>query len=85
MGKQIPVQLLLDESEYRRIERCARQRQMSVAQWMRQQAIRCAQADAPTATAEAKLQAIQSAAAHNFPTGDIGELLAEIEGGRVAD
>lgn len=84
MGKQIPVQLLLDESEYRRIERCARQRQMSVAEWMRQQAIRCAQADAPTATAEAKLQAIQSAAAHNFPTGDIGELLAEIEGGRVA-
>lgn len=85
MGKQIPVQLLLEESEYRRIERCARQRQMSVAQWVQQQAIRCAQADAPTATAEAKLQAIQSAAAHNFPTGDIGEMLAEIEGGRAAD
>lgn len=84
MGKQIPVQLLLEESEYRRIERHARQRQMSVADWVQQQAIRCAQSDAPTATAEAKLQAIQSAAAHNFPTGDIGELLAEIEGGRVA-
>lgn len=74
------LQVLVDESELRDIQRVARRQRMTVAEWVRQ-AMQAARAGEGTADPVAKLAAISTAAAHAFPTGQIGEILAHIEGG----
>lgn len=71
---------MVDESELRDIQRVARRQRMTVAEWVRQ-AMRAARAGAGTTDPGTKLATIRAAAAHAFPTGDIGEILAQIEGG----
>ena len=74
------LQVILQDSEYREIQRTARSRRMSIAAWVRQ-ALDMARRREPAGDAGKKLEVIRAAARHDFPSGDIGTTLAEIETG----
>lgn len=74
------LQVVLKDPEYREIQRMARSRRMSIAEWVRQ-ALEFARRREPTGDVARKLNAIRAAAKHEFPTGDIDQMLAEIESG----
>ena len=74
------LQVLLEESELREIQRLARRRRMTVAEWVRQ-ALRSVRRGEPRSDAGKKLQVVRSAAEHDFPTDDIEEMLRQIERG----
>jgi len=74
------LQVILQDPEYREIQRMARARRMSLAEWVRQ-ALDVARRREPVGDVGKKLEAIRAAAKHEFPTGDIEDLLAEIEQG----
>ena len=76
------LQVLLDEDELREIQRIARTRRMTVAEWVRQ-ALRSAGQSEPLREASRKLEAVRAAARHGYPTGDIDQMLGEIEKGYV--
>ena len=74
------LQVLLEEREFREIQRMARQQHLTVAEWVRQ-ALRAARRREPLGDADKKLAAIRRSARHSFPTGDIDQMLSEIERG----
>ncbi|MCU0256225.1 MAG: hypothetical protein MUF60_05750 [Vicinamibacterales bacterium] len=74
------LQVLLDEAELREVQRAARARRMTVAEWVRQ-ALRAERRRQPVGDASRKLAAVRAAARHEFPTADIDQMLAEIEQG----
>lgn len=76
--------MVLDDRELREIQRAARLKRMTVAEWVRQ-ALRAARRQEPGKDAEKKLGLIRAAARHTFPTGDIAQMLAEIERGYLVD
>ena len=76
------LQVLLDEDELREIQRIARTRRMTVAEWVRQ-ALRSAGQSEPLREASKKLEAVRAAARHSFPTGDIDQMLGDVEKGYV--
>jgi hypothetical protein len=78
------LQVILKDPEYREIQRAARSRQMSIAEWVRQ-ALALARRREPLGDVEKKLAAIRAAVKHEFPTGDIETMLAEIEQGYLTD
>jgi methylmalonyl-CoA mutase N-terminal domain/subunit len=77
------LQVILQDPEYREIQRMARSRQMSIAEWVRQ-ALANARRREPVGDVGKKLEAIGAAARHESPTGDIDTMLAEIEQGYSA-
>ncbi len=78
------LQVILQDPEYREIQRAARSRRMSIAEWVRQ-ALAHARRREPLGDVEKKLAAIRAAAKHEFPTADIESMLAEIEQGYLSD
>jgi len=74
------LQVLLRDAEYREIQRLARARRMSLAEWVRQ-ALAVARRREPLGDVGKKLDVIRDAARHEFPTADIDEMLAQIERG----
>lgn len=78
------LQVILRDPEYREVQRAARARHMSIAEWVRQ-ALAQARRHEPTGDVEKKLRAIRAAAKHEFPAGDIETMLAEIERGYLSD
>lgn len=74
------LQVILQDPEYREVQRAARARHMTIAQWVRQ-ALELARRREPLSSVSTKLQAIRSASQHSFPTADIDQMLAEIEAG----
>jgi hypothetical protein len=78
------LQVILQDPEYREIQKIARTRHMTLAQWVRQ-ALDRARHREPLGDAAKKLAAIRAATKHNFPTADIDQMLAEIERGYLAD
>lgn len=74
------LQVILQDPDYREIQRAARSRHMSIAEWVRQ-ALVLARRREPSGTVAQKLEAIRAATRHSFPTGDIESMLAEIERG----
>jgi hypothetical protein len=74
------LQVILEDPEYREIQRVARSRHMSLAAWVRL-ALERARRHEPLGSVEKKLEAIRSAARHESPTSDIDTMLAEIERG----
>jgi len=74
------LQVLLDETEYREIQRASRLRKMTVAEWVRQ-ALRAARRREPSGDVKKRLEVVRAAARHSFPTGDIDQMIAEIERG----
>lgn len=74
------LQVLLKEPEYRDVQRAARARGLSVAEWVRQ-ALILARRDEPGADPGRKIQVVRAAAKFEFPTADIENMLSEIERG----
>ena len=78
------LQVLLDEAEWREIQRAARAQQMTVAEWVRG-TLRAARRREPLGDTRKKLDVVRAAARHTFPTADIGQMLAEIERGYLGE
>jgi len=81
------LQVILQDPEYREIQRAARTRHMSIAAWVRE-ALGHARRREPLGDVEKKLAAVRAAVAHNVGPGteaDIDTMLAEIERGYLSD
>ncbi len=74
------LQVILKDPEYKEIQRVARSRRMSIAEWVRQ-ALELARRQEPLGSIGKKLEAIQTATRHDYPVSDIDDMLAEIEVG----
>jgi len=75
------LQVILQELEYREIQRVARSRHMSIAEWVRQ-ALAHARRREPLGDVDKKLKAVRDAAAQNAGSAvDIETMLSEIEQG----
>ena len=74
------LQVLVEDPEWREIQRAARSRRLTIADWVRH-ALRAARKQQPTGDLDRKLSAVRAAARHGFPTGEIEEILEEIERG----
>jgi hypothetical protein len=74
------LQVILRDSDYREVQRAARLRGMSIAEWVRQ-ALEAARRREPASSVAKKLAAVRAAVRHEFPTADIDVMLAEIESG----
>ena len=77
------LQVILKDPEYREIQRVARSRHMSLAEWVRQ-ALEAARREEPAGSLTRKLEAIRTAAQHEYPAGDLDKMLAEIEAGYLS-
>ena len=73
------LQVLIDEAEYAEIREAAERERMSLAEWVRQSLRRARSEEA--GRVETKLRALADAVSHDFPTGDIEDILADIEAG----
>jgi hypothetical protein len=79
------LQVILQDPEYREIQRLARARHLSIAEWVRE-ALAVARRKEPLGDAGKKLDVVRAAARHTYPTADIDRMLSEIESGYgVAD
>ena len=78
MAKRLKV--ILEDPEYREIQRAARSRLMSIAEWVRQ-ALALARQREHVGAAGRKVGAIRAAARLDYPTADIDRMLEEIEAG----
>jgi hypothetical protein len=78
------LQVLLDEAELRAIQRLARHRGITLADWVRQ-ALRAAYQREPKADPDTKLARVHAALRHDFPAPDIDQMLAEIAAGYRLD
>jgi hypothetical protein len=74
------LQVILKDPEYREIQRAARSRHMSIAEWVRQ-ALEMARRGEPMGSMEKKLETVRRAAQFEYPVGDLDRMLAEIEAG----
>jgi hypothetical protein len=74
------MQVLIEETEYRKIFRVAKRQGMTLAEWVRQ-ALRAAYRQEPLGDRDKKLAAVRTAASHEFPTADIDQMLADIASG----
>ena len=77
------LQVILQDPEYREIQRAARSRQMSIAEWVRQ-ALAFARRREPLGDVEKKLAAIRAAVKYESPSSDIKTMLEEIERGYLS-
>lgn len=77
------LQVILQDPEYREIQRAARSRRMSIAEWVRQ-ALDLARREEPEGNMGKKLEAVRRAARCEYPVGNIERMLDEIEMGYQA-
>lgn len=78
------LQVLLDDKELRDIQRIAKQKQMTVAEWVRQ-VLRKAPEEGPSLDKGKKFVILRTAATHRFPTADIDQMFQEISQGYSND
>ena len=78
------LQVLVDEAEWREIQRAARAERMTVAEWVRG-TLRAARRRGPGGDTSKKLAVVRTAARHAFPTADLPQMLAEIERGDLGE
>jgi hypothetical protein len=74
------LQVIVQDPEYRDIQRAARLRRMTIAEWVRQALVQAHRSE-PSREAASKLEVIRAAARMDFPTADIDRMLEEIERG----
>ena len=74
------LQVIIRDPEYREIQRMARSRHMSIAEWVRQ-ALDLARRREPITDVGKKLEIIRAAVRYDYPSGDIENMLTEIESG----
>ena len=81
IGMSTRLQIVMSEAEVVSLRQVARRAGLTVSEWARR-ALRAAR-DAQAAPSPAgKLEALERALSCNHPTGDIDEVLADIERGR---
>ena len=79
------LQVILQEPEYREVQRAARAQHLSIAAWVRQ-ALAMARRREPAGDPGKKIAVVRAAARQAYPSADIEQMLAEIEAGYgVAD
>ena len=76
------LQVVLEDAELEEIQQAADREELTVSEWVRK-ALREARGRGPARSQDAKLAAIKLASSHAFPTGDIGQMLDEIDRGYV--
>jgi hypothetical protein len=74
------LQVVLQDPEYREIQRAAKAQRMTIAAWVRQ-ALALARRREPVGDSAKKLDVVRAATRHSYPTADIDRMLAEIEHG----
>ena len=74
------LQVIVQDPEYRDIQRAARLRRMSIAEWVRQALVQARRRE-PSREVASKLDVIRAAVRMEFPTADIDHMLDEIEAG----
>jgi hypothetical protein len=74
------LQVIVQDPEYRDIQRAARLRRMSIAEWVRQALVQARRRE-PSREVSSKMEVIRAAARMEFPTADIDRMLEEIERG----
>jgi hypothetical protein len=74
------LQVLLPESEMEEIRKLADREQVTVGEWVRR-ALRDARSHRASAEPESRLKSVRRAAEYSFPTGEIDQMLEEIERG----
>ena len=72
------LQVIVQDPEYRDIQRAARLRRMSIAEWVRQSLVQARKSE-PSREVASKLEVVRAAARMKFPTADIDRMLEEIE------
>lgn len=74
------LQVLFEDAEMREIQRVARRNRVTVAAWVRS-TLRSARAAESDKDVRSKTAALRRSGVYSFPTGDIDQMLAEIERG----
>jgi len=74
------LQVLLDDDELAEIQRLAKRQRKTTAAWVRD-TLRAARATEAYPEPAPKLRAIREAMTYSYPTGDIADLLGDIERG----
>lgn len=74
------LQVIIQDPEYRDIQRAARLRRMSIAEWVRQALVQARRSE-PGRELSSRLEVIRAAARNDFPTADVDKMLDEIERG----
>lgn len=74
------LQVVLDEREFRDLRQTARSHGMTVAEWVRR-SLKAARQQEPSKSSREKIEAVRRAIRGDFPTGDIAEMLGQIEAG----
>jgi hypothetical protein len=77
MSRRLQV---LDETEWNELRRAAQQHGVTGSEWVRA-ALRTVQHQRSTVDTHRKLEVVRAASRHDFPTGDIYEILGRIEEG----
>lgn len=78
------LQVIVEDAEYRDLQKAARRRGLSVSQWVRD-AIRAMRRLEPSTDAARKLSAVREAARHSYPAPDVDQMLKEIERGYTSE
>jgi hypothetical protein len=74
------LQVLFDDDELSDIQRIAKRRGMTTAEWVRR-SLREARDAQSRKDPAARLAVVRAAGRHRYPTGDIDQMLSEIERG----
>ncbi|MBI5508678.1 MAG: antitoxin [Deltaproteobacteria bacterium] len=77
------LQVLMRDKEYQALQRLCRRQKRTVADWVRE-SIRLRLVSEESEPPERRIARVLAFARHSAPTGDIEQLLAEIERGRSA-
>ena len=75
------LQIIIDEEEAKRLQRCAERAGLTVSEWARR-ALRKAEEAQEGPSPQRKRIALDEALKCGHPTGDIDQMLSEIERGR---
>ena len=74
------LQVILSDEEYEELRLVSSTAGVTVSEWVRQ-ALRKMRRDRSLLPTDGKIEAVRSAAQHEFPTGDIDTMIDEIESG----
>ena len=74
------LQVLLPDQEMAAIRRLAKRERLTVGEWVRR-VLQEARACRPEIEPETKLRAVRQAVGYAFPSGEIDQMLSEIERG----
>lgn len=75
------LQVVMSDREYEEIRILSERSGQTMSEWVRD-VLRKARRDRAVGDREVKLEAVRAATHHDLPTGDIDQVLAEIEAGR---